>query len=90
MLAVFAVTCAACVGRCVHFDVVCIIPSEITVPTAALVFPVLLLLLLQTAPAQLCFIGFLPNILDSKAAGRNAYIDALKGLANDYKDRCGM
>jgi hypothetical protein len=50
----------------------------------------LLLLLLQTAPAQLCFIGFLPNILDSKAAGRNAYIDALKGLANDYKDRCGM
>jgi hypothetical protein len=49
----------------------------------------LLLLLLQTAPAQLCFIGFLPNILDSKAAGRNAYIDALKGLANDYKDRCG-
>eukprot|EP00882_Tetradesmus_deserticola_P001203 GHRQ01001301.1.p1 GENE.GHRQ01001301.1~~GHRQ01001301.1.p1 ORF type:complete len:457 (+),score=199.58 GHRQ01001301.1:162-1532(+) len=41
----------------------------------------------KTAPAQLCFIGFLPNILDSKAAGRNAYIDALKALASDYKDR---
>eukprot|EP00883_Tetradesmus_obliquus_P011814 jgi/Sobl393_1/4620/SZX79247.1 len=41
----------------------------------------------KTAPAQLCFIGFLPNILDSKAAGRNEYIDALKGLAADYKDR---
>ena len=49
-----------------------------------------LLRLPQTAPAQLCFIGFLPNILDSKAAGRNEYIDALKGLAADYKDRWVM
>lgn len=40
-------------------------------------------------PAQLCFIAFLPDILDSKAEGRNGYIDALKTLAADYKDRCG-
>lgn len=32
-------------------------------------------------------IAFLPNILDSKAEGRNAYIDALKALAGDYKER---
>lgn len=42
---------------------------------------------MQTNPAQLCFVAFLPNILDSKAAGRNSYIDALKELAGDYKDR---
>jgi protein disulfide-isomerase A6 len=41
----------------------------------------------KAQPAQLCFIAFLPDILDSKAEGRNAYIDALKGLAADYKDR---
>jgi len=40
-------------------------------------------------PAQLCFIAFLPDILDSKAEGRNGYVDALKGLAADYKDRWG-
>lgn len=38
-------------------------------------------------PAQLCFIAFLPDVLDSKADGRNGYIDALKALAKDYKDR---
>jgi hypothetical protein len=43
----------------------------------------------QVDPAQLCFIAFLPNILDSKAEGRNGYIDSLKTLANDFKDRCG-
>lgn len=42
---------------------------------------------MQASPSQLCFIGFLPNIIDSKAEGRNAYIDALKALAADYKDR---
>eukprot|EP00775_Hariotina_reticulata_P009043 gene9043-9214_t len=38
-------------------------------------------------PAQLCYIAFLPNILDSKAEGRNGYIESLKTLANDFKDR---
>jgi protein disulfide-isomerase A6 len=42
----------------------------------------------KAQPAQLCFIAFLPDILDSKAVGRNGYIDALKALAADYKDRC--
>jgi protein disulfide-isomerase A6 len=41
----------------------------------------------KAQPAQLCFIAFLPDILDSKAEGRNGYIDALKALAADYKER---
>uniref|UniRef100_A0A7S0R2Q6 protein disulfide-isomerase n=1 Tax=Chlamydomonas leiostraca TaxID=1034604 RepID=A0A7S0R2Q6_9CHLO len=36
---------------------------------------------------QLCFVAFLPDILDSQAAGRNRYIKTLKELANKYKDR---
>lgn len=44
----------------------------------------------KAQPAQLCFIAFLPDILDSKADGRNGYIDALKKLAADYKDRWGL
>lgn len=36
---------------------------------------------------QLCVIAFLPPILDSKAAGRNAYIKTLKTTANKFKDR---
>ena len=36
---------------------------------------------------QLCFIAFLPDILDSKASGRNGYIKTLKKLADQYKDR---
>ncbi|KAL6763389.1 thioredoxin-like protein [Haematococcus lacustris] len=40
------------------------------------------------APAkQLCFIAFLPDILDSKAAGRKAYLSTLKKLADKFKDR---
>eukprot|EP00879_Flechtneria_rotunda_P008753 GHRR01009167.1.p1 GENE.GHRR01009167.1~~GHRR01009167.1.p1 ORF type:complete len:415 (+),score=150.40 GHRR01009167.1:625-1869(+) len=41
----------------------------------------------KAKPAQLCYIAFLPNIIDSQAAGRDAYIDAFKSLAADYKDR---
>lgn len=41
----------------------------------------------KAQPAQLCFMAFLPDILDSKAEGRNEYINALKGLAADYKER---
>ena len=36
---------------------------------------------------QLCFIAFLPDILDSKASGRNAYIKTLTKLADKFKDR---
>jgi protein disulfide-isomerase A6 len=43
--------------------------------------------LLQAAPAKVCFIAFLPNILDTKASGRNAYLDILKQVASKYKSR---
>jgi protein disulfide-isomerase A6 len=36
---------------------------------------------------QLCFVVFLPSILDSKAAGRNAYIKTMQGIAEKYKGR---
>lgn len=35
---------------------------------------------------QLCFVTFLPDILDSKANGRNKYIDILKKAADKFKD----
>ncbi len=43
---------------------------------------------LPSVPAKkLCIIAFLPNILDSKAAGREKYIALLKQAAEKYKDR---
>lgn len=36
---------------------------------------------------QICFVTFLPHILDSMAAGRNNYIDMLKSFAEKYKQR---
>ena len=36
---------------------------------------------------QLCIVAFLPNILDSMAAGRNGYIETLLGLAERLKTR---
>jgi hypothetical protein len=36
----------------------------------------------QSKPRQLCFFAFLPDILDTGAAGRNAYIQILKDLAS--------
>eukprot|EP00049_Salpingoeca_infusionum_P017723 m.354122 g.354122 ORF g.354122 m.354122 type:complete len:443 (+) comp16922_c0_seq1:176-1504(+) len=36
---------------------------------------------------QVCFISFLPDIMDSKAAGRNEYIKLQKKLAEKYKSR---
>lgn len=36
---------------------------------------------------QLCFIAFLPDILDTKASGRNAYVKAMRKVAEKYKDR---
>lgn len=41
----------------------------------------------EEAAKQLCFIAFLPDILDTKAAGRNAYIKAMRKIADKYKDR---
>lgn len=38
-------------------------------------------------PKQLCLVAFLPHILDAKAAGRQAHIDMLKGVAASYKER---
>ena len=35
--------------------------------------------------ATVCFISFFPHILDSQAAGRNKYIETLKGLAEKFK-----
>ena len=35
----------------------------------------------------LCFVAFLPHILDSRASGRNEYLKMLKTLAKTYKDR---
>ena len=36
---------------------------------------------------QLCVVAFLPDILDSKAEGRNRHIAVLKKLAEHFKDR---
>ena len=41
----------------------------------------------QCSERQLCFISFLPHILDSMAEGRNNYIEILKGVAEKYKQR---
>lgn len=41
-------------------------------------------------PKKLCVIGFLPNILDSKAAGRNAYIKSMQKAADAHKDKAGF
>jgi hypothetical protein len=38
-------------------------------------------------PKQLCFIAFLPDILDTKASGRNAYIVILQKMAEAFKER---
>ncbi|PSC76647.1 disulfide isomerase [Micractinium conductrix] len=41
----------------------------------------------EVKPKQLCLVAFLPHILDSKAAGREAYLEILRGLTAKYKDR---
>lgn len=41
----------------------------------------------ETPAKQLCFVAFLPDILDSKASGRKAYIATLQQMAESYKDR---
>jgi protein disulfide-isomerase A6 len=39
------------------------------------------------AASQLCFLAFLPDILDTQAAGRNRYISVLKLTSEKFKDR---
>ena len=41
----------------------------------------------QCNERQLCFVSFLPHILDSMAEGRNKYIEILKSVAEKYKQR---
>ncbi|KXZ53899.1 hypothetical protein GPECTOR_6g817 [Gonium pectorale] len=41
----------------------------------------------DTKPRRLCLVAFLPDLLDSKAAGRKGYISTLKKLAEAYKDK---
>ena len=36
---------------------------------------------------QLCFISFLPHILDSGASGRNGYLDTVREVGEQYKQR---
>ena len=41
----------------------------------------------SAAAKQLCFVAFLPDILDSGAASRKAYIDVLQKMAESFKER---
>jgi len=35
--------------------------------------------------AAICFVSFLPDILDSKAEGRNKYLEMLLSVADKFK-----
>ncbi|WCJ37479.1 Protein disulfide-isomerase like 2-2 [Euphorbia peplus] len=39
----------------------------------------------KCGPAAICFVAFLPDILDSKAEGRNKYIEQLLSVAEKFK-----
>jgi len=39
----------------------------------------------ECGSAAICFVSFLPDILDSKAEGRNKYLTTLKNVAEKYK-----
>jgi hypothetical protein len=39
----------------------------------------------KCASAAICFVSFLPDILDSKADGRNKYLDLLLSVAEKFK-----
>ncbi|KAJ6794874.1 protein disulfide isomerase 8 precursor [Iris pallida] len=39
----------------------------------------------KCSPAAICFVAFLPDILDSKAEGRNKYIELLLSVAEKFK-----
>ncbi|RRT85824.1 hypothetical protein BHE74_00054706 [Ensete ventricosum] len=39
----------------------------------------------KCASAAICFVAFLPDILDSKAEGRNKYLELLLSIAEKFK-----
>lgn len=39
----------------------------------------------KCASAAICFVSFLPDILDSKADGRNKYLELLVSVAEKFK-----
>lgn len=39
----------------------------------------------KCASAAICFVAFLPDILDSKAEGRNKYLEHLLSIAEKFK-----
>lgn len=39
----------------------------------------------KCAPAAICFVAFLPDILDSKAEGRNKYLSTLLSVAEKFR-----
>jgi hypothetical protein len=39
----------------------------------------------KCASAAICFVSFLPDILDSKADGRNKYLELLSSVAEKFK-----
>lgn len=39
----------------------------------------------KCASAAICFVAFLPDILDSKAEGRNKYLELLLSVAEKFK-----
>ena len=39
----------------------------------------------ECGSAAICFVSFLPDILDSKAEGRNKYLTTLRNVAEKYK-----
>jgi hypothetical protein len=39
----------------------------------------------KCASAAICFVSFLPDILDSKAEGRNKYLEFLLSIAEKFK-----
>ncbi|XP_018485529.2 protein disulfide-isomerase like 2-2-like [Raphanus sativus] len=39
----------------------------------------------KCGPAAICFVSFLPDILDSKAEGRNKYLEMLLSVAEKFK-----
>lgn len=39
----------------------------------------------KCGPAAICFVSFLPDILDSKADGRNKYLEMVLSVAGKFK-----
>lgn len=39
----------------------------------------------KCGPAAICFVAFLPDILDSKAEGRNNYLEIMLSVTEKFK-----